>query len=70
MQKLYNIALDIKLRFPKRHLQPTNLYEWFFCCGAKAEDFVKEEKFDTYEYLVNKLITTDKSVKEILIEVL
>lgn len=69
MQKLYTAALDIKLRYPKRYIYLTNLYDWFFSCGTDFEDFIRGENIDTYEYLVNKLITTDKGVLEILVEV-
>lgn len=70
MQTWYNKVKGIKLRNTKRYIQPTNLYDWFFSCGADIEDFVEEKNIDTYEYLVNELITTDKSVSEILTAVI
>ena len=70
MQTWYNKVRGIKLRHTKRYIQPTNLYDWFFSCGADIEDFVSKENIDTYEYLINELITTDRSVSEILIEVI
>lgn len=70
MQSWYDKVKNIKLRHTKRFIQPTNLYDWFFTCGAEVEDFVDSQYVDDYEYLINELIRTDKKVVEILNEVL
>lgn len=70
MQSWFNKVKSIKLRHTKRLIQPTNLYDWFFTCGAELEDVVNLCYIDDYEYLVNQLLCTNNKVFDVLKEIL
>lgn len=70
MQSWFNKVKSIKLRHTGKLIQPTNLYDWFFTCGAELEDVVNLCYIDDYEYLVNQLICTNNKVFDVLKEIL
>ena len=70
MQSWFDKVKSIKLRHTKRLIQPTNLYDWFFTCGAELEDVVNLCYIDNYEYLINQLLCTNNKVFDVLKEIL
>ena len=70
MQSWFDKVKSIKLRHTRRLIQPTNLYDWFFTCGAELEDVVNLCYIDDYEYLVNQLLCTSSKVFDVLKEIL
>lgn len=66
MQAWFDEVKRKKIKTTKKVITKTNLIDWFFTCGEDIEDFIPEEYIDRYKKLYTGLLSTDKSVEEIL----